>query len=251
MVHRLGPPAPGLSHSGLRCRAPTLTSSVTAITMRLRVTYHLACSSRLAAARARDIALEQTVELPADAVPPEVAARVAGRVESVESLGRGCSRAVISFDPEAVCGDLPQLLNLLFGNISFKSGTLIADLEWPEELLAALRGPRLGIAGLRELTGARDRPLLCTVLKPLGLSAPQFAQLTYGFARAGVDLIKDDHSLADQTSAPFAERVERCQEAVVRANDETGGAAPSLPDAATRAPAVGEAGGGGAPRGGR
>jgi len=41
--------------------------------------------------------------------------------------------------------------------------------------------------------------------------------------RAGVDLIKDDHSLADQTSAPFAERVERCQEAVVRANDETGG----------------------------
>src|SRR3989441_717779 len=203
--------------------------------MRLRVTYHLACSSRLAAARARDIALEQTVELPADAVPPEVAARVAGRVESVESLGRGCSRAVISFDPEAVCGDLPQLLNLLFGNISFKSGTLIADLEWPEELLAALRGPRLGIAGLRELTGARDRPLLCTVLKPLGLSAPQFAQLTYGFARAGVDLIKDDHSLADQTSAPFAERVERCQEAVVRANDETGGDAPYFPHR-TRAP---------------
>ena len=86
--------------------------------MRLRVTYHLACSSRLAAATARDIAFEQTVELPANAVPPEVAARVAGRVESVESLGRGSSRAVISFDPEAVCSDLPQLLNLLFGNIS-------------------------------------------------------------------------------------------------------------------------------------
>jgi len=98
---------------------------------------------------------------------------------------------VISFDPGAVCGDLPQLLNLLFGNISFKSGTLIVDLGWPAELLAALRGPRLGIAGLRELTGARDRPLLCTVLKPLGLSAPQLAQLTYGFARAGVDLIKE------------------------------------------------------------
>src|SRR4029077_11704282 len=147
------PPASGLSHGGLRCRAPTLTSSVTAITMRLRVTYHLACSRRLAAPRARDIAIEQTVELPAAAVSPEVAARVAGRVESVDSLGRGRSRAIISFDPEAVCGDLPQLLNLLFGNISFKSGTLIADLEWPEQLLAALRGPRLGIAGLRELTG--------------------------------------------------------------------------------------------------
>ena len=84
--------------------------------------------------------------------------------------------------------------------------------------------------GLRELTGAHGRPLLCTALKPLGLSAPQLAQLTYGFARAGVDLIKDDHSLVDQTSAPFAERVERCQEAVVRANDETGGNALYFPN---------------------
>src|SRR2546425_8798409 len=177
MVHRLGPPAPGLSQSRPRCRAPTLTSSVTSITMRLRVTYPLACSSRLAAARAQDIAFEQTVELPAHALPPEVALRVAGRVESVESLGRGRSRAVISFDPGAVCGDLPQLLNLLFGNISFKSGTLIVDLEWPAELLAALRGPRLGIAGLRQLTGARDRPLLRTALKPRGLSASHRPQL--------------------------------------------------------------------------
>ena len=198
--------------------------------MRLRVTYDLACSRRLAAARARDIALEQTVELPADAVPPEVAARVAGRVESVESLGRGRSRAVISFDPGAVCGDLPQLLNLLFGNISLKTGVLIAGVEWPDDLLAALSGPRLGIAGLRELTGVRGRPLLCTALKPLGLSANQLAQLAYGFARAGVDLIKDDHSLADQASAPFLERIERCQEAVERANSETGGNARYFPN---------------------
>src|SRR2546430_10425051 len=50
----------------------------------------------------------------------------------------------------------------------------------------------------RSLTAARGRPLLCTALKPLGRSAPELAQLTYGFARAGIDLIKDDHSLADQ-----------------------------------------------------
>jgi len=201
--------------------------------MRLRVTYHLACSSRLAAARAQDIAFEQTVELPADAVPPEVARRVAGHVESVESLGRGRSRVVISFDPAVVCGDLPQLLNLLFGNISLKTGIVIAGLEWPNGLLAELGGPRLGIVGLRELTGARDRPLLCTALKPLGLSAPQLAHLAYGFARAGIDLIKDDHSLADQTTALFRERVERCQEAVARANGETGGNALYFPNVTT------------------
>ena len=204
--------------------------------MRLRVTYHLACSSRLAAATARDIAFEQTVELAEDAVSPEIAARVAGRVESVDSLGRGRSRAVISFDPIAVCGDLPQLLNLLFGNISLKPGILIAGLEWPDELLGALPGPRLGIAGLRELTGAQGRPLLCTALKPLGLSAPQLAQLAHGFARAGIDLIKDDHSLADQATAPFRERVERCEEAVARANGETGGNALYFPNVTSSPP---------------
>jgi ribulose-bisphosphate carboxylase large chain len=196
---------------------------VTAITMRLRVTYHFACSRRFAAAMARDIAFEQTVELPADAVSPEVAARVAGRVESVESIGRGRSCAVISFDPGAVCGDLPQLLNLLFGNISLKAGILIAGLEWPDDLLTALGGPRVGIAGLRELTGVRGRALLCTALKPLGLSAAALAELAYGFARAGIDIVKDDHNLSDQVAAPFRERVERCGEAVARANGETRG----------------------------
>src|SRR5207247_10318970 len=105
-------------------------------------------------------------------MPPEVALRVAGRVESVDTLGRGRSRAVISFDPGAVCGDLPQLLNLLFGNISLKTGILIAGLEWPAELLTALRGPRLGIAGLRGPQGAPGRPLPCTALQPLGRSSP-------------------------------------------------------------------------------
>src|SRR5207253_5820723 len=46
----------------------------------------------------------------------------------------------------------------------------------------------------------------------------------------GIDLIKDDHSLADQTTAPFRERVERCQEAVARANDEAGGNALYFPN---------------------
>jgi ribulose-bisphosphate carboxylase large chain len=201
--------------------------SVTPITMRLTVTYHLAGPSRAAAATAADIAFEQTVELAPDAVPSDVAARVAGRVESVKPLGRGRgggrSVAVISFDPAVVCGDLPQLLNLLFGNISFKAGIFVADIAWPEELLEALPGPALGAAGVRDLTRVRGRPLVCIALKPLGLSAARLATLAYQLALAGIDIIKDDHSLVDQPTAPFRERVERCQEAVTRANRETGG----------------------------
>ena len=197
--------------------------SVTPITMRLTVTYHIAGPSRTPAAKAADIAFEQTVELSPDAVSPEIAQRVAGRVESVRALGRGRSAAVISYDPALICGDLPQLLNLLFGNISLKAGILVAEVAWPDDLLAALRGPALGIAGLRDLSGVRGRPLLCTALKPLGLSAAELAERAHRFALAGIDLIKDDHSLVDQQTAPFRDRVERCQEAVGRANRATGG----------------------------
>lgn len=221
--------APAVAESAVVPRSDT-DHHVTAITMRLRVTYHLACPSRVAAVRARDIAFEQTVELPAASVPRDLAERVAGRVESVASLGRGRSRAVISFDPAAVCGDMPQLLNLLFGNISLKPGILIADIEWPPDLLAALGGPRFGIRGVRRLTGTRDRPLLSVALKPLGLSPEGLASIAHAFALAGIDIIKDDHSLADQASAPFRERVERCQAAVARANRETGGSALYFPN---------------------
>ena len=217
-------------------RSNMATGGVTDITMTLRVTYHLAGSARTAARKAQDIAFEQTVELSPGTVRADIAERVAGRVESVETLGRGRSRAVISFDPVVVCGDVPQLLNLLFGNISLKDGILIAGIEWPGELLAALRGPRLGIPGVRELTGVRGRPLVCTALKPLGLSAPDLADRAYQFALAGIDIIKDDHNLADQGSALFRERVEQCQRAVGRANRAAGGNSLYFPNVTAAVP---------------
>lgn len=198
--------------------------------MRLTVTYNVAGVGRAAAAKAADIAFEQTLELTPDVVPPGVAKRVAGRVESVTTLGRGRSAAVISFDPATVCGDLPQLLNLLFGNISLKAGILVADVRWPDGLLRALGGPALGMAGIRDLTGVHGRPLLCTALKPLGLSAVELAERAHLFAFAGIDVIKDDHSLVDQRTAPFEERVERCRDAVARANHATGGNALYFPN---------------------
>src|SRR2546430_8333701 len=118
---------------------------------------------------------------------------------------------------------MPQLLNLSFGNIWLQSGVVVASIEWPLELLASLGGRRRGIAGLGDLTGPPRRALLCTALKPLGVSATQLAERAYRFALAGIDLVKDDHSLSDQPPAPFRERVQRCQDAVERANRETGG----------------------------
>lgn len=205
----------------------------------LRATYHLTSdSSADAGAKARDVAREQTVEVPEDTAP-EVEARLVGRIETLEPDGDGRWRAVIAYDPVIVGGDVSALFNLLFGNISMKPAVRLIDLEFPETLLRALPGPRFGIPGIRELCGAPLRPLVCTATKPLGLDARALAELCYRFARAGADIVKDDHNLADQPSAPFGERVARCQEAVERANRETGGRTLYFPNVTGTLPGFG------------
>jgi ribulose-bisphosphate carboxylase large chain len=96
------------------------------------------------------------------------------------------------------------------------------DVEPGPRLLAALGGPRFGIEGLRKTTGVWGRPLTCTALKPMGLSTPALAELAATFARAGIDVVKDDHGLADQAWSPFRERVCACLAAVARVADATG-----------------------------
>ncbi len=191
---------------------------------RLGVRYALTLGRGEDAARAAGlIALEQTVELPRALLTSALAERMAGRVEDVRQTGPRRALVRVSYSLDAIGDDLPQCLNLLFGNISLKPGIRIVGLEWPALLLARLGGPGHGVAGLRALTGVRERALLCTALKPMGLSAAQLAQRCEAFARGGIDIIKDDHGLADQPAAPFAERLARCQEAVTRANAASGG----------------------------
>ena len=191
---------------------------------RLRVTYRLARAIGEATDVARRIAAEQTVELPPGCFDAEIEDRIVGRVESVDALPADRSTAVISYDRATIGDEVPQLFNLLFGNISLQCGIRVAGVEWPAGLLDEFAGPRFGIDGLRRLCRVGEaRPLVCTALKPIGLSAEQLAAICGRFALGGVDLIKDDHGLCDQASARYAERVERCQQAVDDANSRTGG----------------------------
>jgi ribulose-bisphosphate carboxylase large chain len=121
-------------------------------------------------------------------------------------------------------------LNVLFGNVALQPGVQLIDLSLSPTLAAHYRGPRFGVAGLRARLAVHDRPLLCTALKPMGLSPAALADLAYRLALGGIDLIKDDHGLADQPFCPFHERVRRCAEAVQRANRETGGRSLYLPN---------------------
>lgn len=199
---------------------------------RFAVVYRLTAGSEAEAkARAEEVALEQTVEFPGSLVPPgDIAQQIVGRIEALEPAGAGAWLATLSYAVETAGGDFTQFLNVLFGNSSIKPGIRLERFTLPASMLAQYRGPRFGRAGLRAILNVAGRPLLCTALKPMGLSARELADLAYRFALGGIDIIKDDHGLADQPFSPFAERVERCAEAVARANRETGRKAIYMPN---------------------
>jgi ribulose-bisphosphate carboxylase large chain len=208
---------------------------------RILVEYRLTCDGENPEAKACDIALEQTVELPSEAVSPEIEGLVVGRVENLEHEERQVWNATISYPVTAIGTGASQLFSVLFGNISLKTGVLVTNIELPDSLLRFLPGPRFGIEGLRRLSSVTEpRPLLCTALKPMGLSAEGLAELCYQFALGGCDIIKDDHGLVHQRTARFEERVFRCVEAVRRANEETGGNSLYFPNVVSSGPPLEE-----------
>ncbi len=198
---------------------------------RFAVIYRITGASEAEARqKAFDVAVEQTVEFPYELTPPSIQEAIVGRIEQVEPAGEGRWLCRISYAVESAGGELLQLLNVIFGNSSIKPGIRVESLDLPDSILGLFQGPRFGVAGLREHVNVPERPLLCTALKPQGLSADQLADLAYRFALGGIDIIKDDHGLADQVTSPYMDRVAKCAAAVERANRETGRKAIYMPN---------------------
>lgn len=198
---------------------------------RFDVTYHLHGPPDQAEARAQAICLEQTVEFPADLLPnTAIRDQIVGELAALTPITDDLTAAQIRYPVEAAGDELTQLVNVLFGNVALQPGVRLVDLRMPAVMTERWRGPRFGIAGLRDLLGVADRPLLCTALKPMGLDPVALATMAGRLARGGIDLIKDDHGLSDQTFCRFDERVARCAEAVARANQATGRRSLYLPN---------------------
>jgi ribulose-bisphosphate carboxylase large chain len=168
------------------------------------------------------------VELPRAALRDKfVLENIVGRLDSVKTIGTEKHAVIIDFPISATGNDPAQFQNVLFGNSSIQEHVMLADFqlpsakEWPQ-LENALPGPQFGTAGIRNITGVHDRALTSTALKPIGLSVERIETLCALFAHAGIDIIKDDHGLANQSFHPFKDRVRACQKALRDANRATG-----------------------------
>src|SRR5947209_4919988 len=189
----------------------------------LTATYLIESEPERIRERAEALAIEQSVECPLEAVrDPRIREDIVARVASVEPAGERRYRVGVQIAVETTGGDTAQLVNMVFGNCSLWDNVQFVDVELPAALLARFPGPRHGIEGIRALVGAPRRPLTAAAMKPQGMPVAEIARMCRTFALAGVDVIKDDHGIANQTYSPFAERVPACQAAVAEAVAATG-----------------------------
>ncbi len=166
------------------------------------------------------VATEQSVEMPTDAVPPHLRKNI-GSVESVSEISNHIWKTVIQFSGSLVDNDPTQFLNVLFGNSSLQPGVRVVDID-RKYLSQICHGPVHGIKRIRKKMGIDKRPLSCTALKPVGLTPGELAERAYKFSSGGIDVIKDDHGLANQTAAKFKARVQSVVRAVRKGEQISG-----------------------------
>ena len=189
--------------------------------LRISATYRLRVPAGDGNHRAQQLALEQSIEMLATSVTDSrVLDTMVARVDEVVADGDGTCTARLALSAETVGDDAGQLMNMLFGNSSLQPDVELIDVDVPAALARVWGGPNQGIAGMRQHTGAFGRPLTCTALKPIGSTLEAMAQMCSVFTESGIDVIKDDHGWANQRSAPFAERVRACQQAVAAGNSK-------------------------------
>ena len=189
---------------------------------RFLVTYELFGSEADCREAAEEICVEQSVEFPKIVLPEgEIPGQILGRIENFANAGENTWKADISFCVETA-GEFTQFLNVVFGNFSMKQNVRVSQIELSPSLYDFIKGPRFGIEGLRDLLQEPEKPLLMTALKPMGLSSKNFATLITTFAETGIQIVKDDHGLADQKFSPYKERVKYCCDAVKDVYERTG-----------------------------
>ena len=123
-------------------------------------------------------------------------------------------------------GNIPQYLSVVAGNL-FGLGALkkvrLMDVIFPERMMSVHKGPRFGIENSRKILGVFDRPLVGTIVKPkVGLDPDGTAEVAAAAVRGGLDLVKDDETLTNQSFCPLIPRLEAVMNLLDKVEKETG-----------------------------
>src|SRR5256885_1951242 len=91
-------------------------------------TYHIRCEASAVEGRARAVAVEQSVEMPVEAIEDDqIRDDIVGKVRGITDLGQGLFEVEIALNAKTVGRDAGQLLNMLFGNASILEDVGLVD----------------------------------------------------------------------------------------------------------------------------
>ncbi len=133
-----------------------------------------------------------------------------------------------TFDMES---GIPNILSMVAGNLfglSALRNIRFIDVEFPKDIANYFSGPKFGIEGVRKIIGTNTgsfagRPHIGTIVKPkMGLTASEWADVAYEAATGGVDFIKDDENLVNQSFCPIEERTINVLSKLDQVKEETG-----------------------------
>ncbi len=129
----------------------------------------------------------------------------------------------IAFPQVNIGSQIPMLLTTVVGNISMGGRIKVLDVRFPKKFVDGFQGPKFGIAGVREVLGVSDRPLLNNMIKPCTGYTPEVGvELFRAAALGGCDIIKDDELLANASFNEVQARVKLYMEAERQVYEETG-----------------------------
>lgn len=140
---------------------------------------------------------------------PEVIALYGAKVIGVYPMSDGISCiARVAFPIANFPAYMAMVISTVAGNVLAQDGIRLVDIEFPEVMLEQFTGPLMGVSGIRELLGIKERPLVGAILKPcIGVPPEASAAGAAKAALGGADVIKDDELLSDPAYSPMIDRV--------------------------------------------
>lgn len=154
--------------------------------------------------------------------PPAHIAKLSAKVYKISGDYVWVAYPVELFEP----GNMSQILSSIAGNVfgmKAVDGLRLEEVRWPKKIVKSFPGPRFGVGGIRKILKVKKRPIACTVPKPkVGYYSSEHAKVAFDAWTGGVDLVKDDENLTNQSFNKFENRVRLCMKMREKAEKITG-----------------------------